>query len=73
MATIKIKDLVANVDLDRQAMATIVGGARIGSGLAVPAQALEPASRVFDYPPGFPSARQPVVDERIPPQSILRK
>lgn len=60
MAKLIIKDLTESVDLDRQAMAAIVGGARIGarSSVAVP---LVPASaRVVDYPPGFPTAHQTI-------------
>ncbi|ASL47039.1 hypothetical protein bAD24_III06575 [Burkholderia sp. AD24] len=61
MTQLVIKDLSDNVELDREAMAAIVGGARIGarSSLAVP---LVPASaRVVDYPPGFPAAHQAIV------------
>ena len=60
MAKLTIKDLTESVELDRQAMAAIVGGARIGarSSIAVP---LVPASaRVVDYPPGFPAAHQTI-------------
>jgi hypothetical protein len=53
MAKLVIKDLTDSVELDRQAMAAIVGGARIG----VPGSA-----RVFDYPPGFPAAHQTIAD-----------
>lgn len=71
MAKLVIKDLSDSVDLDRQAMAAIVGGARIGarSSVAVP---LVPASaRVVDYPPGFPAAHQAIAKaamERKPPR-----
>jgi hypothetical protein len=73
MSKLVIKDLSESVELDRQAMTAIVGGARVGARFTVTAQALPVATRVVDYPPGFPAtARQPI-DERIPPQSLLRK
>lgn len=49
MATISIKDLPENVELDRQAMRAIAGGARSGGRRGFP----EPApagSRIIDYP-----------------------
>jgi hypothetical protein len=58
MTTIAIKDLPESVELDRQAMAAIVGGARNGArygSLVLPV--LNP-TRLFDYPQGFPSMRQ---------------
>ncbi len=72
MAKLIIKDLTESVDLDRQAMAAIIGGARIGARHAVAAQPAPGAPRVVDYPPGFPSARQPVADIDAPP-GTLRK
>ena len=72
MATIAIKDLAESVDLDRRAMTAIIGGARIGTHAGVIAQPVPAASRVVDYPPGFPAVRQPV-DDGIPPQSILHR
>jgi hypothetical protein len=76
MAKLVIKDLSASVELDRQAMTAIVGGARAGARF-FGATGDQPATsrtvaRVVDFPPGFSSARQ-TVDERIPPQSLLRK
>jgi hypothetical protein len=59
MTTIAIKDLPDSVELDRQAMAAIVGGARNGArygSLLLPASR---PTRVVDYPQGFPSTRQP--------------
>ncbi|WP_321793543.1 hypothetical protein [Caballeronia sp. J97] len=50
MAVIKIRDLADSVELDRQAMHTIVGGARDG---VRPLFRIRPASntnRVVDYP-----------------------
>lgn len=56
MAIIAIKDLPDSVELDRQAMAAIVGGAQHGSLL----QAAPNPTRLVDYPQGFSSTRQPV-------------
>ena len=57
MAHITIKDLPLDVQLDRQAMATIVGGSRVGGA---PQRAARhstlvggSSSRIVDYPPGF--------------------
>jgi hypothetical protein len=72
MAKLMIKDLTDSVELDRQAMAAIVGGARIGARLngAVP---LVPASaRVVEYPPGFPAAHQPVVTAAMQRRALRR-
>ena len=73
MAKLAIKDLTDSVELDRQAMAAIVGGARIGARASIAVQVVPRSARVVDYPPGFASARSPMIDERIPPQSLLRK
>ncbi|MFC0401484.1 hypothetical protein [Paraburkholderia rhizosphaerae] len=75
MAKLVIKDLSANVELDRAAMTAIVGGARVGArlfGVTDQPAVTRTAARVVDFPPGFASARQ-TVDERIPSQSLLRK
>ncbi|MET0964696.1 MAG: hypothetical protein ABWY05_18045 [Noviherbaspirillum sp.] len=59
MATILIKDLSDNTELDRQAMRAIVGGARGG---ARPWQAIAgifQVRRVVDYPPGIKRAGAP--------------
>jgi hypothetical protein len=66
MAHLVIKDLTESVELDQQAMAAIAGGARIGArhGVATqweqgaPKWPARAATRLVDYPPGFPSARQ---------------
>lgn len=62
MAKISIKDLPDSVELDRQAMAAIIGGARSGARFGVVAQPVVSAARVVDYPPGFPGARQPIAE-----------
>jgi hypothetical protein len=77
MARLVIKDLSASVELDRQAMTAIVGGARVGTRFFSAVGETQPAAsrtiaRVVDFPPGFSSARQ-TVDDRIPAQSLLRK
>jgi hypothetical protein len=74
MPKLVIKDLPESIELDRAAMAAIVGGARTGGRFfGVAAQAVPAATRVVDYPAGFPTAARESVDERIPPQSLLRK
>jgi hypothetical protein len=62
MATLSIKDLPDSVELDRRAMAAIIGGARIGAHFSVVAQPVVSTARVVDYPPGFPGARQPIAE-----------
>jgi hypothetical protein len=61
MAKLIIKDLTDSVELDRQAMAAIVGGARIGARLNVAAPLVPATARVVEYPPGFPAAHQTIV------------
>jgi hypothetical protein len=62
MAKLVIKDLTDSVELDRQAMAAIVGGARIGARASVAVQTVPGSARVVDYPPGFPAAHQTIAD-----------
>ncbi|MFM0341665.1 hypothetical protein [Paraburkholderia fungorum] len=62
MAKLVIKDLSDSVELDRQAMAAIVGGARIGARASVTAQPAPGSPRVVEYPPGFPGAHQAIAD-----------
>lgn len=54
MATIVIKDLQESVDLDRQAMTAITGGARNRARQPLPAQSILRSTRIVNYPPGFP-------------------
>lgn len=55
MAKLVIKDLTDSVELDRQAMAAIVGGARIGAHAAsVAVQVVPGSARVVEYPRVFP-------------------
>ncbi|MFL9868205.1 hypothetical protein PQR67_28845 [Paraburkholderia fungorum] len=62
MAKLVIKDLTESVELDRQAMTAIVGGARIGARASIGLQVVPASARVVDYPPGFPAARQTIAD-----------
>ncbi|WP_025599388.1 hypothetical protein [Burkholderia sp. WSM2230] len=61
MARLLIKDLADSVELDREAMAAIVGGARIGARLTSAAPLVPASARVVEYPPGFPAAHQTIV------------
>lgn len=58
MAKLIIKDLTENVELDREAMAAIVGGARVGARSSIAAPLVPVLTRVVEYPPGFPAAHQ---------------
>ena len=53
MAQITIKDLPQDDDLDRQAMSTLVGGARNGLRPMTPERPPGRGNAVVDYPPGF--------------------
>ncbi|RDK02786.1 hypothetical protein [Paraburkholderia lacunae] len=66
MAKLVIKDLTDSVELDRQAMAAIVGGARIGARSSFAAQPAPGSPRVVEYPPGFPAAHQAIADTAAP-------
>lgn len=50
MAIIAIKDLPESVDLDRQAMLAIVGGARFGGRQHFVGRTLSRGARIIDYP-----------------------
>jgi hypothetical protein len=60
MAKLIIKDLADNVELDRGAMAAIVGGARVGARSSMAAPLVPASRRVVDYPPGFPGAHRQI-------------
>lgn len=60
MTRLIIRDLTASVELDRQAMAAIVGGARIGARLNAAVPLVPASARVVEYPPGFPKAHQTI-------------
>lgn len=65
MAKLVIRDLSENVELDREAMAAIVGGARIGARSSLAAPLVPVSTRVVDYPPGFPAAHEALVKAAI--------
>lgn len=58
MATIVIKDLPDNIDLDREAMAAITGGARTRGrpGVALRGTAIFRSTRIAPLPAGFSSS-----------------
>jgi hypothetical protein len=68
MATITIKDLSENLDLDRKAMQSIMGGARLGSGLRsqVRRAGAGPAGspRIVDFKTGVASNVAPATKTR---------
>ncbi|MFM0038380.1 hypothetical protein PQQ53_25450 [Paraburkholderia strydomiana] len=66
MAKLIIKDLAASVELDREAMAAIIGGARVGARASVAAPLVPAATRVVEYPPGFPAAHRTIIEAALP-------
>ncbi|ACD18376.1 hypothetical protein [Paraburkholderia phytofirmans] len=60
MTRLIIRDLTDSVELDRQAMTAIVGGARIGARLNAAVPLVPASARVVEYPPGFPAAHQTI-------------
>jgi acyl CoA:acetate/3-ketoacid CoA transferase beta subunit len=60
MAKLVVQNLTNSVELDREAMAAIVGGAQIGARANVALQHVPNTSRVVQYPPGFPAAHQAI-------------
>ncbi|WP_420473462.1 hypothetical protein [Noviherbaspirillum sp. ST9] len=68
MATIVIKDLTENIDLDRQAMASIIGGART-RGRFIPRRTIASPTRIVNYPRGFAGNLPPIMGG----PSIIRK
>ncbi len=65
MAIIVIKDLPDSVELDREAMAAITGGARVRAGHAWPLRKPGEGLRVIRYPEGFPG--QPLAGTQARP------
>lgn len=65
MAKLLITDLPDSVELDRAAMAAIVGGARVGARSTSAAPLVPIAARVVDFPPGFPGAHQAIVEAAL--------
>jgi hypothetical protein len=68
MATIVIKDLTENIDLDRQAMASIIGGART-RGRFIPRRTAASTTRIVNFPRGFAGNLPPIMGG----PSIIRK
>jgi hypothetical protein len=60
MSRLVIKDLSDSIDLDREAMTSIVGGAHV-RGQVNPAQVAPRTTRVVDYPDTLPRT-QPASD-----------
>jgi len=59
MVTIVITDVLEIIELDRQAMTAITGGARNRARQPLPAQSILRSTRIVNYPPGlsrFPGA-----------------
>ena len=69
MATIVIKDLTESIDLDRQAMTSIIGGART-RGRFIPTHAAGSSTRIVNYPRGFAGNLPPLTGG---PSIIRRK
>lgn len=69
MATIVIKDLAESIDLDRQAMTSIVGGARARGRQPLMVRRTIDTTRIVNYPRGF--AGNLPADIRGP--SLIRK
>jgi hypothetical protein len=69
MATIVIKDLTENIDLDRQAMASIIGGARTRGRFIPRRTAAGSTTRIVNYPRGFAGNLPPIMGG----PSIIRK
>ena len=65
MAVIVIKDLPENVDLDREAMTAIIGGARMAGTYRWQSSHRHPSlTRLIQYPEGFPGTSQIAGQER---------
>ena len=72
MAIIVIKDLSDSIDLDRQAMLAISGGARSGRPWQALA-ALAQDRRIVDYPPGMARRRTAPAQKAAPGQGASSK
>ena len=59
MATIVIKDLSENLDLDRKAMRAIAGGSRLRSQLRAPGALPASTPRIVDFRTGAVPKRTP--------------
>ncbi|MGO4303888.1 MULTISPECIES: hypothetical protein [unclassified Cupriavidus] len=65
MAVIVIKDLSENVDLDREAMTAITGGARTSGSQHGFARRRAQLARLIQYPGGIPGEPQVAGQERV--------
>ncbi|SMG55319.1 hypothetical protein [Paraburkholderia susongensis] len=65
MTKLVIKDLTESVELDREAMAAVVGGARVGARSSIAVALVPAATRVVEYPPGFPAAHQRIASDAL--------
>jgi hypothetical protein len=65
MAIIVIKDLSDSVDLDRQAMAAIIGGGRISARRTSFGREMSAGSRILNYPGGLAHASRRDTDSRF--------
>ncbi|KWR81861.1 hypothetical protein [Cupriavidus sp. IDO] len=64
MAVIVIKDLPDSVDLDKEAMTTILGGGRTSGAQGWHGLRRTSATRIVDYPGGLPGNRHVMPQER---------
>lgn len=64
MAVIVIKDLSENMDLDREAMHAIIGGARLAGSYRWQSHRRPSLTRLIQYPDGFPGTSQAAGQER---------
>ncbi|WP_019142891.1 hypothetical protein [Noviherbaspirillum massiliense] len=72
MANIVIKDLPDSIELDREAMRAITGGARTRGHSVAPRSTLSRGSRIVSYPTGFASSTLSNAD-RLTTRSKLLK
>jgi hypothetical protein len=61
MTTIVIKDLPENIELDRQAMIAITGGARTRGHQPGRARSILRSTGILNYPANAPSPQQPTI------------
>lgn len=64
MATIVIKDLPDNIELDREAMTAITGGSRTRGRPGLSGQTILRSTRIVSYPPGL--ARKALTAKKAP-------
>lgn len=64
MAVIVIRDLSENVDLDREAMSAIMGGARAAGSPRLQSIRHGHVTRLIQYPQGFPGKPSVAGQER---------